>query len=709
MSLSITKANSSMDMMEDVFNMNMETLQRIEVQSASKSSQLISETPATMLIVTQDQIKKRGYLNLLDLLEDVSGFLVYRFANAGLYSTISIRGITGEEYLKILRDGIEIDATKSSGSSMGTNIPLIGVNRVEIMYGGSSVVYGGDAISGVINLITDTKLGSVVEIKSYDGFFHFGTKYTGKLNNNTFTVGASYHQDNEYDFDKLYPDLYPKKDVILNGQIIEKGSERDFEYMPERTQSAFLLIDNPIWSFGANYSKTYDSTFISLTGNSATKELAYYDSNMIHELRGAYFKYRTELFDRIKFSSTLSYDATELDPTSFYINTYGNYQKAYKTYISERTALDETVRLTIFNNHEITAGLTFEHYYSMPKSFDLKIPYLDKSATYPGSDIPVEYYQYSWDNIAMFLQDQIKINSNWIISFANRISITNGNSENRIYRIALINQTDSLTQKFIHSKSFLMPGANSKYLHYGYIFLPNDKTREWDQNKYQINLARIPNENLESEWAESYEYNILSVIDKNMYIYLSIYYTKLSNMIRDQIVKNVTNSIPDTTVINAKQMFNNSWAEFYGTDLGAMYKKSFKNIDIDSWINYTHIDSHEIINRKKSELPYLKPDQIKAGSTISWQDFDFTLSGIWTDLMNSGYTDPFNPYTKKKISGNLIGDFFMNYNYKDNIYFSLSIKNIGDVRYYSPRISSSSDYKSPQEARKIILGLSYAF
>lgn len=698
-----------MDMMEDVFNIDLSTLQNIEVQSASKSAQLLSETPATMIVVTKDQIQKRGYRSLLDLLNDVAGFSVYKFANAGLYSVIGIRGITGQSYLKILRDGIEIDMTKSQSVSVGMNYPLVGVERVEIVYGGSSVVYGGDAVSGIINLITDTHVGSIVDIATDGDYYHLMTKYTGTLNKSVLTIGASVHSDRDYDFDKLYPSLYPKVDIYnINKTIVESANDRDFNYMPVKTQSAFLYLNNSVWTFGANYSKTSDSTYISLVGDSTKKELAYYNSNMISEMRGAYFSYRYLFGNKVNLTSTISYDATELDPESFYINSGNDYHNAYKYFISERIAIDETLRFNI-SNHKITAGVTAEHYYSMPKSFDLEKPYFDKTATYPRSDINVNYYQKSWDFQAIYIQDQIKITDSFLISFALRSQITDIDDQYWLQRMALIYNSHEIYQKLLYSKSMLIPRASIMYLNYGYFFIPNDGKRDWDNNKYQINSARIPNPDLEAEWTDSYEYNIWTFFNKNLYLFGSVFYTKMQSVIRDTVLYNITTLFPDTTILKAKQQFNNSWAELYGGELGFMFKKSFNYFDLDTWANYSMIDGHELINNTLTELPYIRPHQIKAGSTISWRNFDLTLSGNWVDIAHADYSTKTDPSHKKKIAGYIIGDLYFKYKYTDYLNFALTIKNIGDDRYYSTRISTSTDYRSPQESRQIIFGLFYVF
>ena len=67
---------------------------------------------------------------------------------------IGIRGMMGNNYFKVLQDGIEINQTDGEIMSISMQYPLFGIERVEILYGAASVLYGADAMSGVINLIS---------------------------------------------------------------------------------------------------------------------------------------------------------------------------------------------------------------------------------------------------------------------------------------------------------------------------------------------------------------------------------------------------------------------------------------------------------------------------------------------------------------------------------------------------------------------------
>jgi iron complex outermembrane receptor protein len=700
----------NMDMMDEIFNLDIHSLQDIKVESVSKFSQSIPETPANLQIITKDQIEKRGYRNLLDLIDDIAGFNTMKFANAGLYSSVGIRGITGQNYFKILRDGVEIDMTQSELVSVGMNYPLFGIQRAEILIGGASVIYGADAVSGVINLVTDLEYGLSSKISYGTGNYFYGDmRYSTKVNDNIFSFGVHSHKDGDYDFENIYPKLFPKIDVLLNGEIIQSKNDRDFNYRPVHTKSAYFLLKSDNWSFGGSYSRTEDSTYISLTEEATTTELMERNSNMLNEMRNIYFKYNFNLGKFGELSSTLSYDATELLPESYYINLYSNYNRAYKYFLSERFAIDEVWSKKI-ENHSLLFGLSFEHFYSMPKSFDLERPFLDTNAFYPGSETPVNYYKTSWQNMALFFQDQIEFGKNLQLSLAGRFNENGEYKDSFSPRVALIYNKDMVTtHKIIFSQSFLAPSIHIRYNHYGYLLTKNDGSRNWDQNQYQVSSARVPNSDLEPEKSLNIEYNLIHWLNDNLLFTLSLYQIELYNMVRDRTIYNVTDILEDVTFLKAKQQFNNSEALMYGGEVSFVYRKNFQNFDFDGWLNYSYIDGYEKIDGKKSELPFVKNSLLNLGGTISYKNFDITPSFKFVSSINSAINESDNQSKKIKEEGYFLSNLFTKYRYNDNIEFMGNIYNIFDKRYFDVRKSGSSIYRTPQTQRTFIFSIKYTF
>ncbi|HOY31310.1 MAG TPA: TonB-dependent receptor [Bacteroidales bacterium] len=137
----------------DIYDLTLAELSKLQISSASKISQNINEIPSTIFIITATRIKERGYLTLEEALSDLPGF---QFRNIlGMNSYVFQRGIPNQNNLTlILVDGVQINELNSGGFYAGGQYNLSNVDRIEVIYGPSSVAYGTNAVAGIINIIT---------------------------------------------------------------------------------------------------------------------------------------------------------------------------------------------------------------------------------------------------------------------------------------------------------------------------------------------------------------------------------------------------------------------------------------------------------------------------------------------------------------------------------------------------------------------------
>jgi outer membrane receptor for ferrienterochelin and colicins len=144
----------------DLSKLSIEDLMRIDVDTvygASKFQQKITEAPASVTIVTDDQIRKYGYRTLAEVLRSVPGFFVDYDRN---YSYAGVRGFSRPgDYssgLLLLIDGHRTNDNVYDSPNFGTEFILDVdlIKRVEVIRGPASVLYGSNAFFGVINIIT---------------------------------------------------------------------------------------------------------------------------------------------------------------------------------------------------------------------------------------------------------------------------------------------------------------------------------------------------------------------------------------------------------------------------------------------------------------------------------------------------------------------------------------------------------------------------
>ena len=121
------------------------------VVTATRTATPVKELGVSTTVVTEEEIKERQAVDVLDVLRDVPGFNIVRSGARGTATSLFVRG--GEDnFTKILIDGVSVNLGGGAfdfGSLLTENF-----ERVEIVRGPQSALYGSDAISGVINFIT---------------------------------------------------------------------------------------------------------------------------------------------------------------------------------------------------------------------------------------------------------------------------------------------------------------------------------------------------------------------------------------------------------------------------------------------------------------------------------------------------------------------------------------------------------------------------
>jgi vitamin B12 transporter len=240
------------------------TLQEVTV-TATKFAKSQSETGKVLTIIDQDQIKISAGKDLSQLLnEQVGLFINGANSNPGKDKTVYLRGAKGE-YTLILLDGVPLtDPSSIGGGAYDLRlIPLDQVERIEILKGNQSTLYGSNAIAGVINIITKREgvkpvmTNGTVSYGSYNTF-RGSVNVSGGGSKLSYSVGGSRLSSNG---------ISEAKDTIGNQNFDDDGF----------TQNAFngSVTYRPVKSFQvqpyfrfSNFDGGYDGgTFIDSKNN----------------------------------------------------------------------------------------------------------------------------------------------------------------------------------------------------------------------------------------------------------------------------------------------------------------------------------------------------------------------------------------------------------------------------------------------------------
>jgi len=126
------------------------------VVSASGFEQAVQDAPASITVVPREELAKRAYPDVTEALRDIPGVVV---TGGGSGSDISIRGM-GSDYSLLLIDGVRQNTRETrpngdnAGIEQGWMPPLEAIERIEVIRGPMSSLYGSEAMGGVINIIT---------------------------------------------------------------------------------------------------------------------------------------------------------------------------------------------------------------------------------------------------------------------------------------------------------------------------------------------------------------------------------------------------------------------------------------------------------------------------------------------------------------------------------------------------------------------------
>jgi len=122
------------------------------VVTATKTPHLLKDVPGSVTIVTKEEIERAGATDVGEALEKVGGIKIRDYGSMGAATSITIRGSTPNQVL-VLIDG-RPTALPSLGTTDLSLYPVDNVERIEVVRGPFSSLYGADALGGVVNIIT---------------------------------------------------------------------------------------------------------------------------------------------------------------------------------------------------------------------------------------------------------------------------------------------------------------------------------------------------------------------------------------------------------------------------------------------------------------------------------------------------------------------------------------------------------------------------
>lgn len=259
------------------------------VVTSSRIDLPFKENSRTIQIVTAEDIKKLGVTNVADALQQVAGIDVRRQGVNGMQADLYIRGGSFDQTL-LLIDGIKVDDPQTGHHTMNLALPIEVIKRIELIKGPAARVFGQNAFTGAVNIVTkDVEENSLiakvqggsfgqfiaeatgaVSLKESSHIVHFSKNFSEGYRYNTDFDNTNYVLKSQFNKNKLpielltsyserkfgangfygftsYIDQYEETQASLVGlsTVIKKGN---FTWKPRiywrRNQDLYLLIRN---------------------------------------------------------------------------------------------------------------------------------------------------------------------------------------------------------------------------------------------------------------------------------------------------------------------------------------------------------------------------------------------------------------------------------------------------------------------------------
>lgn len=634
-------------------------LDRIVI-TPSKVEKSLSDVPASVSVVTAEDIKNTDAKTVPDALKNLEGIYSYDPTGVGAGGTINMRGFYGgmSSYQLVLIDGVPQNRVQDKLVNWDM-IPIDSIERIEVMRGPASSLYGDNAMSGVINIITKKASGAPRAGASFSyGTYNtqnYGSYLSGTFNRFGYYLGVSSRLTRGFrehgDYENIQ--VYGKADYSINDA---HNLKFNFDYTA-KTQGAFPWALSSA-QIAQNRRQARPGTESDSTGaDKFSMDLAHHwNLGDVSDLETVFY-YRFEGME------------------SFY--TSGASQNTTREQISAENTFGLPIRLKtaskIFGmDHSFVIGLDLER-----NNFD----YEENNAPFQQRrGAPTASYNIARNKLGPYLQDEIKLLEILKVICGVRYDWAKFNFDDR--RIGS-NSKDRLMSKVTPSCGVVLTYQEDSELYgnFGQAF----RTPTIGQ---MFTYGSSANTNLSPEEATNYELGVRHRFNERLKTGINVYWMKLNNEIWYD---------------NASRQYQNYGRTFHdGLEMSADFKVTDA---VTAFGNYTYTravdDGDAFKNKFLTNVPINK-------GTIGLNVYtDFGLKAyIASTWVGKAYIDSANV----DVLGHYNTlDTKISYDYKGFEAF-LAIYNILDKKYNSSGYKSARiNYFTPEPGRTFEAGVSKDF
>lgn len=680
-------------------------LKEIELSKSIIKSDYIEgkklENTKQIYIIDNSKIEKEGYKNISEVLNDVPGVSV---GTSG-WGEIDIRGQGADQAnknIQVMVDGAPI--TTLVNHPFQTNydvVPVEQIERIEVIPGGGSVLYGNGASGGVINISTNLK--NMAKSKNNLGYeymqnnkkkyyFNLGNSLSDKL---YFQLNYSKKDENLY-----FVDTYKKNDYFSGGLTYNLNENQNislrYSHFNEKAQFIKNISKKNLETYGKNYKPSYKKITIGIDK----------DGKKVQTYKRGYLNGDRKI-DSLKGNYTYSFNKK----SKFIIDIFGdkgyftNNNDLNKKMYQKTHGIKSKVDLSYWNNNSILFGVDYYTQNANLKYVDYVRDKNSKILKYKERPLNFDYER---NVIAIYVLNK-NTYKDFEFSQGIRNDITVWNFEKNASDGQGKDERKTINRAYELSTGWNYNDTGKIYVRYERGFTGPDGLQISDR-VYENGEKIYKKTNAEDEIFDIYEVGIRDYILGSS-VNITAFYTNTNNQLNRLYTRNKQGKLEYKTLNLLK-------TERYGIET-SLYQEigkfSFEE-------NYTWLRGKTGYNSDGEKF-------IEEGNKVDW-----TKSGLkkvpehtvklkmaynFTSQFNGkiayNYIGGYNNYFKKAdrsedslVKSHSIVNLSLNYNMKSGVEIYGGINNIFNEHYYS-YVSDSFATVIPSDERTLFMGIKYTF
>lgn len=734
-----------------------------KTNTASKDEESAANAPATVYIITQEDIFEQGYNSLSDVMETIPGIEINNRAAPEHYNVVSVRGLWGNNKVLILVNGVRFSPSSSDLLTISENFNVKTVNRIEVLLGPAAAVYGADAVSAVVNIITES--GEKIKGGGFSG--SYGMYHTtansfiagGGNQDISFVIDGSFYRTNGASLPKYYDKSFEwyNEHYATNGEVYaspfatvkDTVEVRPFA-LPQMAYSVSAQLKIKKWDLGTLHNSEQHSSSASVRPEYSLywNDAFYGFNNTTIYLRNRFQSQN----DKLQLESVVQWNSYSVSKTSNFVNTFSSYNRAYKFALSNGLRWEENLTWNISEQHQVLGGILLQSSFIIPKSSDFPHPFKSIGKTeeeqdlyYIGTDVEdgagnsLKIFQnrFSFNRITVgaFAQYRFAWKEKLFLTLGVRYDQAfdlynkdikanfgiNTNTYNNISpRFGLVYRPiKSLGIKLFAGRAFLAPSGQAKFEHYGSFFPVTDSL---GNTSIQGGFWQLPNPSLKPERVNTFELGV-DYSKGSFAVLANGFFNYALNLIKKDLVFDAPIDFMGVTVPVYSVSANESSLMSYGGSFQVIYRTALDKqermfLQLRASYNYTDGKFMEFNDDEGAvvalRLPFSARHTGKLGLMFRYKDLVFSADGLFRNpSVNEGFEDANNQIIQIGNPAFFRLNLYACYRLQiknSQLSFFVRVLNATNARYYHTAENLTGNFTaSPQNPIAVLGGIQANF